>query len=301
MSETTARYVDPRSLEALGSMQLRARAVVEGVVNGLHRNPHRGSSVEFAEYKEYRPGDDLRHIDWRAYGRVDRYYVKQFEDETNLRAWLLLDVSGSMDFAFEGAPTKRLWASTLLAALAWLLLRQGDAPGLLLFDEQPGAALAPSSKSTQLHDICAALERPAGGVKTSIATALARIAERVHRRSLVVLASDMLDSHDDMVTLLRVLRRRGLEVALFHVADRAEVELPWEGLTIFEGLEGEEALLAEPDELRAAYREEFEAHAARVRDECRRADVEYFFATTDTPIEEHLLAFLRGRLRGGGR
>jgi uncharacterized protein (DUF58 family) len=232
---------------------------------------------------------------------VDRYYVKQFEDETNLRAWLLLDVSRSMDFAFELAPTKRLWASTLVASLAALLLRQGDAPGLMVFDEQPGLALPPSSKSTQLDDICLALEQPPRGVRTSIATALSRIAERVHRRSLVVIVSDLLDTHDEMMTLMRVLRRRGLEVVVFDVHDRAELTLPFEGLTLFDGLEGEEALLAEPDELRAAYQAEMAAYFARVQSECARADVEYFRAVTDEPIEETLLAFFRQRQRRSQR
>lgn len=301
MSNATSRYVNPASLEALGSMQLRARAVIEGVINGLHRNPHRGSSVEFAEYKEYRPGDDIRHIDWRAYGRVDRYYVKQFEDETNLRAWLLLDVSGSMEFSFEAAPTKRLWGATLLASLAALLLRQGDAPGLMVFAEKPGLMLPPSSKNTQLDDICSALEQPPGGTRTSIALALSRIAERVHRRSLVVIISDLLDSHEEMMTLMRVLRRRGLEVVIFDVHDRAEQTLPFEGLTLFEGLEGEEDLLVEPDELRSAYQAEMTAYFERIRSECARADVEYFRVFTDEPIETALLDFFRKRQRRGSR
>lgn len=302
MTSASPRYVDPRQLEALGSTQLRARSVIEGVVTGLHRNPHRGSSVEFAEYKEYRPGDDLRHIDWRAYGRVDRYYVKQFEDETNLRAWLLLDVSGSMEFAWEGAPSKRLWSSTLLASLAWLLLRQGDAPGLLVFDERPGLSLPPSSRSTQLDDLCAALDTvgsapPNAARRTSVAAALSRVAEQVRRRSMVVIASDLLDAHDEMVTLMRLLRKRGLEVVVFHVLDRAELTLPFEGLTIFEGLEGEGDVLADPDELRAEYQRQFGAQLEQVRQTCVAADVEYFGCVTDQPIEEHLLAFVRARQR----
>ena len=276
-------------------MGLRARAVVEGVIAGLHRNPSRGSSVEFAEYKEYAPGDDIRHIDWRAFGRVDRYYVKQFEDETNLRAHLLLDLSGSMEFSFEGAPSKRLYASTLVASLAHLLLRQGDAPGLLTFDAEPGFWLRPSARQTQLNDICAVLERGPASGGTSLSAVLAHVAERIYTRSLVVLVSDLLDTSEEMLTLARVLRQRGMEVVIFHVLDRAEWTLPYEGLTLFEGLEGEGSVLVDPDDIRDAYQEQLSAHVVAIESRCAQGDIEYFRTYTDEPIEEVLLAFVRGR------
>ncbi len=295
---TTARYLDPKQLESLGNARIRARSVVEGVIAGLHRNPHKGSSVEFAEYKEYTPGDDIRHIDWRAYGRVDRYYVKQFEDETNLRAYLLLDASGSMDFAFEDAPTKLLYASTLVAALSHLLLRQGDAPGLMTFDERPGYWLAPSSRRTQLDDICAVLDTAPGAGRTSVTAALTRIAERVRRRSLVVVVSDLLETSEEMLSLARVLRHRGMEVVLFHVLDRAEYTLPYEGLTLFEGLENDGRILVDPDDIRDAYQDQITAHVRDIESGCRRADLEYFRTYTDEPIEAVLLEFITARRRG---
>lgn len=301
MTTARARWIDPRQLERLAGTRLRARGVVEGVLAGLHRSPHKGASVEFAEYKEYAPGDDLRHIDWRAYGRIDRYYVKQFEDETNLRAWFVLDTSGSMDFAFEDAPKKVTWASTFVAAMAWVLLSQGDAPGLLVFDERPGFTLPPSSKKTRLDDICAVLDAEKAGGGTNVEAALGRIAERVYARSLVVLVSDLLDAGDDVLTLARVLRRRGLEVVVVHVLDRAERELPYEGLTVFEGLEGEGELLADPDDLRAAYRDLMDAHVERVRSACRAGDIEVLSVTTDQPVEGVILDLLRARARGRRR
>lgn len=298
---TTSSYIDPRQLEAIGGMKLRARAVVEGVMAGLHRNPHRGASVEFAEYKEYAPGDELKHIDWRAYARVDRYYVKQFEDETNVRAFLLLDTSNSMNFSFDGVPTKFQYAATLLASLAWLLLQQGDAPGLLLFNDAPRTYLPPTSKRTQLDDICTVLDQARVGGTTRLDAALSRIAEAVRSRSLVVIVSDLIDASDEALKLARVLRARGMEVVVFHVLDRAEWTLPWEEMTLFEGLEGEGDVLAEPDELRSAYQEEVQAMLARLKAECVRGDLEYIQVFSDTPVEAALLELLNKRRTGGGR
>jgi uncharacterized protein (DUF58 family) len=293
--------IEPRQIDRLGNLRLKARSIVEGVINGMHRNPHKGSSVEFAEYKEYSPGDEIKHVDWRAWGRLDRYFVKQFEDETNYRAYLLLDTSGSMDFAFEEAPRKLDHAATLLAAVAWLLLSQGDAPGLLCFDERPGSWLPPASKRTQFEDICRVIEaRPATG-RTSVEAALSRIAERVHARSMVAIFSDFLDAGDDMLTLARVLRRRGHEVVLFHVLDRAELELPYEGLTLFEGMESDGEALVDPDDVRSRYRELMQAHIARIEHACRVADIEYFRAVTREPAERVILDFVQGRARPRAR
>lgn len=301
MSEVSARFIDPQQLESLGNSAMRARAVVEGVMAGMHRNPNRGSSVEFAEYKEYAPGDEIRHIDWRAFARVDRYYVKQFEDETNVRAYSLLDVSGSMGFGWDTSPTKLLYASTLVAAFSWLLLRQGDAPGLLVFRDEPGMFLPPSSKRSQLEDICRLLDEVKPGGGTSGARALSRIAEQVHRRSLVVVVSDFIDEHEELLTLCRILRKRGMEVVLFHLMDRAEWDFPWEEMTLFEGMEDDGRLLAEPDDLREAYRQTVRRHVSSIEENAARGDLEYFRTFTDQPVEEVLLRFVDGRQRRGRR
>lgn len=288
-------FIERDSLAALGSTKLRARAVVEGFLVGQHRSPHIGTSVEFAEFKEYQPGDDIRRIDWQAYARTDRYHVRQFEDETNMRAYLVMDVSGSMNFSHEGSPTKRVWASTLLASLAWLLLRQGDAPGLLVYSDAPGMWLPPSSRRTQLDDLCRVLDEAPSGAGTNLEAGLARVAESAKARSMVVIASDLLETSDEMLTFARVLRRRGMEVVVFQVLDPAELSFPFEGMTKFVGLEGEPELLVEPDELRRAYQEELSAHLKKIKDTCILSDIEYHLAITDQPVEVPLRELLQAR------
>jgi uncharacterized protein (DUF58 family) len=281
----------------LGGLAVRARSVVEGFIAGQHRSPHRGSSVEFAEYKEYTEGDEIKHIDWRAYARFDKYYVKQFEDETNLCAYLILDGSGSMNFGSEGV-TKLDYARTLAASFAYMMLRQGDAVGALLFDDKPGLYLPASSKTSHLDDVLQVLERLPGAGRTDIAVALQSMAERLRRRGLVVLLSDMLDDAQRVMNIAKVLRKRRQEVVVFHVMDRAELELPYEGLTLFEGLEGEGELLVEPDDIRARYQEELTAHIRGIERECRDGDIEYFRVMTTQPFEGVLLDFIAARLQG---
>ncbi|MBH23886.1 MAG: DUF58 domain-containing protein [Myxococcales bacterium] len=296
-SSLRERFLDPTVVMRMGGLLVRARSVVEGAIAGMHRSPHKGSSVEFAEYKEYAPGDEIKHIDWKAFGKSDRYYVKQFEDETNLRAYMVLDGSGSMNFASEGCPTKLEYAQTLAASFAFLMLRQGDAVGALAFDDQPGLMLPPSSKSTHLTDILHVLESLPGDGRTDIAAALQALAERLRRRGMLVIISDMLDDAERVMTIARVMRKRRQEVAIFHIIDPAELDLPYEGLTIFEGLEGEEDLLVDPDDIRDRYREEMRAHLNQIETECREGDIEYFRTVTTRPLELALMDFIVGRLQ----
>jgi uncharacterized protein (DUF58 family) len=287
--------LDPATVVRLGGLKLRARYVVEGFLSGLHRSPHRGSSVEFAEYKEYAPGDDIKHIDWRAYARNDRYYVKQFEEETNLRAYMLLDTSGSMQFG-SGEVSKLTYAQTLAASMAHLLLRQTDAVGLMCFNATPTAFLPPSSRTRHLDDLINILEQPtAEHAPTSLQRALDTIAERVRRRSVIIVLSDMLDTTSSAGHLLRVLRSRGMDVALFHVIDPDELTLPYEGLTQFEGLEGDGMLLVDPDDIRATYQQLFREHIDGIARTCQESQVDYHRVVTTTPFDEPLLAFLNSR------
>lgn len=295
MTNARERFLDPATLTQLGGLLIRARSLVEGAIAGMHRSPHKGSSVEFAEYKEYTPGDEIKHIDWKAFGRFDKYYVKQFEDETNLRAYLVLDASGSMDFGSEGI-TKLDYARTLAASLSYFLLRQGDAVSALVFDDEPGLFLPPSSKTSHLDDVLQVLERMPGAGRTDIARALQAMAERVRRRAMLLLVSDMLDDAPRVMNIAKVMRKRRQEVAVFHIVDPAELTLPYEGLTIFEGLEGEEDLLVDPDDVRERYREEMAAHVGAIERECREGDIEYFRVLTTTPIEQVLIDFIVGRL-----
>lgn len=291
-------YLDPKLLEGLGNMQVRARALVEGIIAGLHRSPHRGGSVEFSEYLEYSPGHEIRHIDWKVFGKSDKYYVKQFEDETNLRAYLILDGSGSMRFKSEEAPLSKLRSvSFLAAALAYLLMRQGDAVGALAFDEKARQFLPASAKTSHLEDLFFLLDQLPGKGQTSLSAALETVSERAKSRSLLLIFSDMLNVDEEALSFLRVLRSRRFEVALFHVVDPAELTLPYEGLTLFEGMEDDGELLAEPDELRSRYIALMNAHLARLKRASEEGDIEYVRYLTTEPLEEVALRFLRARAR----
>ncbi len=298
METTTNRrtFLDPRVLEQLGTMQIRAQTLVEGILAGMHRSPHRGGSIEFAEYIEYSPGHEIRHIDWKVFGKSDKYYVKQYQDETNLRAYMVLDGSGSMNFASDDAEiTKLRYSSFLAATIAYLFLRQGDAVGAISVDDERQTFLKASSKSTHLDDIFHMLEHLSGEGTTSLESALEGLAERARPRSLILIFSDLLDVSEDALTLLRVMRKRRYELALFHVVDPAEVSLPYEGMTLFDDLESDDELMVDPDDLREAYLEAIQAHFERVESACSESNIPYFRFLTNEPIESVVLDFLRGR------
>ncbi|MFW5968765.1 MAG: DUF58 domain-containing protein, partial [Persicimonas sp.] len=289
--------LDPAVLDELGPINVKARTLVEGILAGLHRSPHHGGSVEFSEYVEYSPGDEIRHIDWKVYAKTDKFYVKQFEDETNLRAYLVLDGSGSMDFQSEQAPLSKLdYASYTAASFAHLLLRQGDAVGALSFNADRRRFLPAAARTSHLDDIFYLLENQPGEGGTDMERALRNIAEQANRRSVVMIFSDFLDTDGEAMTLLKVLRHRRIDVAAFHVVDPAEVTLPYEGLMLFEGMEGEGELLVDADDLREAYIERMREHMDEVQRECEQSDVEYLRFPTTQPIEQTCLTFLRGRL-----
>lgn len=296
------KLLDPALLARIAGMPLRARTVVEGALSGMHRSPHRGASVEFSEHKEYAPGDDLRHVDWRALGRVDRFYVKQFEHETNLRATLLVDASRSMGYRGRAAAMSKLEvASVLAASLAYLLVQQGDAAGLLTFADGPLEYLPPRSRPAHLHALLAALEAlTPQRESTDLARALDRVAETVPHRGLVVLVSDLIDFRIEPAALLRRLKQSRHDVAVLQVLDRDELSLPFEGPTVFEGLEGRVRLLTDPAGLRDRYRAELEAWTAGWRRACVEADADYQLVPTDAPLDRVLAELLRRRL-GRGR
>jgi uncharacterized protein (DUF58 family) len=290
--------LDPLDLARLASMSVRARVIVEGAFAGMHHNPHAGTSIEFAEHKEYAPGDDVRHIDWKAVGRVGRYYIKRFEDETEMRTFMLVDASASMGYGRRGV-TKLAYASYLAAALGYLLAQQGDPAGLLLFDERTRQYLPPRARGGHVRDLLLALDGAYAAGRTEPGRALAHVGELADRRSLVVLMSDLLDAPPDLPDRLRQLRSRGHDVTLFHLLDPDEVELPFDDLTDFEGIEPEDArrLLVDPRDLAASFRRESLALRERWRLACLEARVEYRFATTAEPPADVLRAFLFGRQR----
>lgn len=296
---TSARLLDPVELATLGGMSVRARVIVEGAYAGMHHNPHAGSSIEFAEHKEYAPGDEIRHIDWKAVARTNRYTVKRYEDDTEMRTFLCVDASASMGYRGDGV-SKLEYVSYLAAALGYLLAQQGDPAGLLLCDDGTRSYLPPRTRAGHVRDLLDTLDAADAAGRTHPARALAHLAEITERRSLIVFFSDLLDVGDEVDTRLRLLRTRGHDVVLFHVLDPHEVDLPFEDLSHFEGIEPEDArrLLADPRDLRAAFRRESAALRERWRLGCLESRVEYRFATTDTPPSAVLRDFIvaRGRL-----
>lgn len=292
----TRGFLDPQVLARLGSLELKARVIVEGFLQGLHRSPFRGLSVEFAEYRPYLPGDDPRSVDWRLYGRTDRIYVKKFEQETNLPCHLLVDVSGSMDYGSAGV-TKLEYAVYLCAALAWLLTMQRDAVGLHAFDSEIVAEVPPATRPGQVRHLLATLDRLRPGRQSDLATPLNRLAARIVRRGLVVLVSDLLDDPPAVLEALRHLRFRGMEVVVFHVIDPAERTFPFDGPVRLRDVETGREVLTVPRAVREEYLKRFEAARAAYEDGACRHGVDYFRLDTATPLEFALLDYFAARRR----
>lgn len=300
-SQRRADLLTPAELAGLGDLEFLARAVVEGTLLGLHRSPKRGFSAEFAEHRNYRPGDELRHIDWRMHARSDRYYVKQYEDETNLRAFLLVDASASMDWssAPEQHPTK-LWVARLLAAsLGLLLLRQGDRTGLGIFDGEIRAWMAPRGGRRHGTELIRRLLEVEGGSATDPTEALRAAGLRLRRRGLVVLISDLLMDPDPLLRSVGFLRHRGHQVLVLHLMDPGERELPGRGQVRFRDPETGEELRVDVAEMRRRYRSEVEEAVARWRARLAGAGVEHHLVDTGQPLQQALRAVLRNRARMG--
>jgi len=296
-------FLDPVTVSRLETLPIRARVIVEGALSGLHRARLHGSSVEFAEHKEYSPGDEIRHIDWKVYARADRFYVKQFEQESELACTLVLDASGSMDYRGRGL-SKLAYAAHLLAALAYLLIRQRDKVGLMVYgDPALDRYVPPRARPAHLHDLMTVLEevsQEGGRGEESTAEALDRLGELArHRRSLLVVASDMFDPEGRALGVMRRLRARGHDVALFQVLDEDELQLPFEGLTLFESLEGKRELLAEPPAVRKEYLRRMGAFLEQVKGECASGGIDHHLVPTSRALEQSLLDFLTSRTRQG--
>lgn len=288
------QIIDRALLVRLAGLNLPAGQVVEGVLTGMHKSPHHGSSVEFAQHREYVPGDEIRHIDWKAFGRSDRYSIKQYEDETNLRAYLLVDTSGSMDYGRKGLPTKLEYGSQVAAAMAWMLLRQGDAAGLLTFGSKVGHYLPPRARADHFWRIAETLEgEPVGGATNAVG-ALQHIAEVAGRRSLILLFSDCFDFDPKLAALARQLRRRRHRVAVFQVLDPDELEFPFNDLTLFEDMETDERLQADPRGMREEYIKEINAFCDTLRQDLLEGDVAYHRLLTSEPVERAVLRIIQG-------
>jgi uncharacterized protein (DUF58 family) len=295
--------LNPAQLARLGSLPIQARVIVEGALSGLHRAAVHGSSVEFAEHKEYSPGDELRHVDWKAYAKLDRYYVKQFEQESQLTVYLVLDASASMAFS-GGGIAKLEYGGLLLAALAYLVIQQQDKVGLIACGDRSLETLVPPrGRTNHFHDLMSVLEsilaRGAAGDE-SPAAALARIAELTRRRrALVVLASDLFDPDDETVRALAQLRAQRHDVSVLHLLDPHERGFPYDGLTQFDALETAHKMLVNPAAIRRDYLERMEAFLTRVRGTLTAAGVDYHLVDTSQPLEQTLLTLLVARSRLG--
>ena len=295
MTNNEKNYFDPKVLAGISNLYLRARWVVEGMMSGVHRSRSKGFSVEFEEHREYSPGDEIRRIDWKALGKTDRYFIKEYEDETNLRAYLLVDTSGSMDYASDGV-TKFDYGCTLAASLAYLILRQQDAAGVVTFSDHIEAFIPPKAKRDYLLQILHALENRGPAGETNVGKILEEIAGQIKRRGLVVLVSDLLDEPEQILKGLRLFRFKGNDVIVFHLLDPAELSLPFDGNILFEDLEELNLkVVADPRAIRKTYQEVVEEFTNRMRQECHDNVIDYQLISTSTPLDQALASYLSWR------
>jgi len=290
------RYLDPAVIARIGSMELRAKTIVEGFLAGLHRSPYKGFSIEFAEYRQYLPGDDLSTIDWKVYARSDRYYVKKYEQETNLECHLLLDVSASMGYS-SGPVSKMQYGSFVAAALAYLIHKQRDSVGLMAFDERIMSMLHASSRPGHLTALLATLASLSLGRRSDVSKPLHLLAEMLVKRGLVVVISDLLDDPDRVITGLKHIRFKGSDVVVFHVLDRAELTFPFDGATRFADMESDEEVVAVPATVREDYLSGMRGLIDRYERELRVAGIDYQLLDTSQPLDFALLAYLSTRER----
>ena len=294
--EAFQKYLDPQTLAKLEGLELRAQRIVEGYVAGLHRSPYHGFSIEFAEHREYVPGDDLRYVDWKVYGKTDKVYLKQFEEETNLITYLLLDTSESMRYQGPAAPMSKLeYAKSVVAALAYLVLRQQDAVGLVTFDREIRTLVRPSSTPSHLKQLFHVMDESVPERKTETGPIFHDLAERLRKRGIVLIFSDLFDDVTSILAGLKHFRHRRHEVVVFHVLDPAELEFPFRRTTLFKGLEQLPDVLTEPQTLRRAYLQAVERFQRRVRDGCRSHHVDYVLLRTDRLVDIALSSYLAAR------
>ena len=297
-------YLDPAGLARIGNLELIAKQVVEGFLTGKHRSPYHGFSVEYLDHRSYTPGDEMRMLDWKVLARTDKYYVKLYEDETNLRATILLDCSKSMDFGKGGEASdqglsKLQWGSYLAAALAYLLIRQNDAVGLMLFDTKVRTYIPPKAHPTQYRRILDALDGVECGGETDCGSVLHEAAERMKRRGLVIVISDLIDNEDSVASGLQHFRHNNHEVIAFHTLDDAELNFPFERITRFQDMEGSGRVVVNPNSLRKKYLERMKAFTQRLEDDCHERKISYNLANTKEGYSKHLAAYLDKRHRLG--
>jgi uncharacterized protein (DUF58 family) len=295
---STSSFIDPATLMRIKSLQLRAKIVVQGFLSGLHRSPHHGFSVEFSEYRQYTPGDDPRHLDWRLFARTDRYYIKRFQEETNLRCHLLVDLSQSMGYG-SIAYTKVEYARTAAATLAYFLSTQRDATGLVTFDQKIAEYVPARYRPGHLHRLMVCLERAVAGTATDLSAPLEQVAATVRKRGMVVLISDLLSDTAMLRSRLGFLRSQGHEVVLMRVLDPAEVDFEFAKPAMFVDMESGKDLFIDPAAAKAEYQRRFTAHAEEIEKICRELGIGHHRLVTSSPLELALYDFMQSRLHAG--
>jgi uncharacterized protein (DUF58 family) len=291
------KYLQPAVVAQLANMELRARLVVEGFITGLHKSPYHGFSVEFTEHRPYMPGDEIKHIDWKAYGKTDRFYIKQFEEETNLKSYLIVDASRSMDYASKGNLKKFEYASYIAAALSFLMIEQRDAVGLTLFDEGIRVSLPPRAARSYLKEILRELESAQPAKKTGTSASLNLIAEQIKRRGLVIVLSDLFDKPESVMTALKHFRHRGHEVVVMQILDPLERSFAFDGDAIFKDLETQEELMTQPWHIQQAYQQSMQEFLDFYKRQCRDNNIDYVLLDTSTPFDKALFEYLNKRKR----
>lgn len=296
--DNSQKYLDPQILSSIEGLELKARLIVEGYLSGLHKSPHHGFSVEFAQHREYVPGDDLRYLDWKVYGRSDRYYLKQFEAETNFACHILVDTSDSMSYCSSSAAISKLeYARYVAAAISYLVVKQRDAVGLCTFDSKVQQRIPAGSQSSHLQNIIHILEDSSPEGETAIGPIMHDLSERIKKRGLVIVISDFFDDVDSLLLGLKHFRHRRHDVSLIQIVDPAEQDFPFEDPTLFQGLEHFPDLGVNTRALRPAYLKQFEDFLFNLRRGARELGMEHMLVRTDQPLDQALTNYLACRER----
>jgi uncharacterized protein (DUF58 family) len=285
---------DPVTLSKIANMELRAKLVVDGALSGIHKSPYKGSSIEFLEHKEYSTGDETKHIDWRVHARTDKYYIKQFEEETNLKCYIFLDTSGSMGYKSTGV-SKFEYASTLAASLAYLLLKQADLVGFISFSDKVLQYIPPKSRITHLHAIISILTKLQTAGKSNISTILNEFIEKISRRSLIIMISDFFDDTRKVLHQLKYFQFKKSEIILFHILDPYELTFPFETITFFESMEDDRRILADPKSIKDRYLSEINRFLEEFKQSCHENQIDYLLIDSSTPLDQALIKFLARR------
>lgn len=291
------KYLEPQALARVKNLSIVARGVVEGAISGLHASPYKGFSVEFAEHREYTAGDDPRHLDYKMLARTERLYIKQYEEETNMRVQILLDTSGSMGYAYDGKFTKYEYGAYLTAILSYLMTRQQDLVGLTSFDTQVRLDMPARSSPRHFNEMMRQLEGVAPGRETDLAEVLHKLANRFKKRCLIVLVSDLYGDPEEVMRALHHFQHRRHEVILFHVLDKAELEFPFNDLIAFHDMETDDKIQVDPAYVRDAYKEQIEAFIEQYRRSCNEAGIDYVLTDTSTPYDFMLTRYIAKRNR----